>query len=288
MKQKTSVLAALFLASGLCCGAQEAHITLAGREVAMWKPGGPAAPEGYPLIVFSHGFTGCNTQSKFLMGALARAGYLVLAPNHQDAGCGTARRAGRRRPKPQEPFREAGRWSEQTYRDRRDDIEAVLDAVFSKNGFAGVRVDGSRIGLAGHSLGGYTVLGLAGGWASWKDPRIKAVLALSPHCSPFAAKGQLGQMKIPVMYQGGTRDLGETPLLRQAGGAYEQSAKPKFYVELRGAGHFAWSDVNRRYVSTIAATSRAFFDAYLKQDATRLESLIKERPFDVSQLRAAF
>jgi predicted dienelactone hydrolase len=132
------------------------------------------------------------------------------------------------------------------------------------------------------------VLGLAGGWASWKDPRVKAVLALSPHCSPFVAKGDLKKMNVPVMYQGGTRDFGESPVVRKAGGAYEQSSKPKFYVELDGAGHFAWTNLNHKYQTTIDAYSAAFFDAYLKGESTQLEKLIgKSRPADVNDLRAA-
>ena len=64
------------------------EISIAGRQVAMWKPAGPAPPDGYPVILFSHGFTGCGTQSVFLTDGLAQAGYFVLAPNHHDAGCG--------------------------------------------------------------------------------------------------------------------------------------------------------------------------------------------------------
>jgi hypothetical protein len=41
------------------------HITIAGRDVATWKPPGAAPSAGYPVIVFSHGFSGCNTQSGF-------------------------------------------------------------------------------------------------------------------------------------------------------------------------------------------------------------------------------
>src|SRR5471030_3184572 len=64
------------------------HLTIAGRDVAVWKPAGAAAVAGYPVVVFSHGYGGNNTQSTFLMEALAGAGYLVVAPNHQDARTG--------------------------------------------------------------------------------------------------------------------------------------------------------------------------------------------------------
>jgi predicted dienelactone hydrolase len=158
----------------------------------------------------------------------------------------------------------------------------------SHDNFAGLPVDRNRIGIAGHSLGGYTVLGLAGGWASWKDPRVKAVLALSPYCSPFLGRMRLKGISIPVMYQGGTRDFGITPTVKKAQGAYDQSRAPKYYVELDGAGHFAWTDLNRAYVSTIDAYSVAFFDAYLKNRKDGLVKLTRAgRPRDVSDLRAA-
>jgi dienelactone hydrolase len=54
------------------------------------------------MIVFSHGFGGCATQSRFLAAALADRGYWVFAPNHKDARRG--RRGGG--VKPDEPFRE--------------------------------------------------------------------------------------------------------------------------------------------------------------------------------------
>lgn len=268
------------------------HLTIANRDVAIWKPTSSAPKSGYPLILFSHGYTGCNTQSVFLMEALARAGYFVIAPNHHDATCGSAKQGwypGKMvANRPQQPFRDPQPWSDQTYRDRYNDIEAVLNEVVREKTFAGVPINGNAIGLAGHSLGGYTVLGLAGGWSSWKDPRIKAVLALSPHCSPFLDHGNLN-FDIPIMYQGGTRDLGETPLVRRTNGAYDRSSAPKYYIELDGAGHFAWTDLNRTYQQTINTYSIAFFDLYLKHldDPDPLHPLTN-RPFakQITDVRA--
>ena len=51
----------------------------------------------------------------------------------------------------------------------------------------------------------------------------------------------------PVMYQGGTRDIGITPFINKGNGAYPQSPAPKYYVEFDGAGHFAWTDLNPKY-----------------------------------------
>jgi len=277
-------LALLALPLGAASDAE--HIQISGRDVAIWKPAGPAPTEGYPVILFSHGFGGCNTQTTFLMDAFAHAGYLVLAPNHNDARCGSARRGMRGANRPEEPFRKPTEWSDVTYRDREADIKAVLDAVTAKS-FRGVPVDVNRIGIAGHSLGGYTALGLAGAWPSWKDPRIKAVLALSPFSSPYVQQGDLGQMNVPVMYQGGTRDFGVTPTVRKSQGAYDRSSAPKYYIEFEGAGHFAWTDLNRRYCDAIDAYSLAFFDAYLRGRSEALKTLIGSgRRKEVSYLRA--
>jgi len=224
-------LAVIFLVAVSCAHAATSgmHLNIAGRDVAVWKPAGDAPASGYPLIVFSHGFTGCNTQSVFLMEALARAGYLVVAPNHQDSRCGSAHGHGPLRP--EEPFRDDSKWSDATYRDRAEDIRIVLDAVLAGKSFQGVSIDAHRIGIAGHSLGGYTALGVAGAWPSWKDRRIRAVLALSPFCSPYVRNGDPGHMDVPMMYQGGTLDWGVTPTVRRLNGAYDASSAPKYYVE---------------------------------------------------------
>jgi predicted dienelactone hydrolase len=230
----------------------------------MWKPLGAAPSAGFPLVLFSHGYTGCNTQSVFLTEALARAGYFVVAPNHKDGLCGSAHESGYGFSKPEEPFAKQEKWDDGTYRDRLNDIKAVLDAVLAEKSFQGVAVDANRVGISGHSLGGYTVLGVAGAWPSWKDARIKAVLALSPYCTPYVKRGDLAHMNVPVMYQGGTLDVGITPEVRHPYGAYDLSSKPKYYIELTAAGHFAWTDLNSQYHSLIDEYSVAFFDRYLK------------------------
>ncbi len=282
------LLGPLLLTVPLLASCSVLHVNVAGRDVAVWKPAGPAPAAGFPVVIFSHGFTGCNTQSVFLMEALAKAGYLMVAPNHADAHCGSALRNGAGW-RPEEPFQRTGAWSEATYRDRRADIEAILDEVLSAKSFQGVPVDAGRVGIAGHSLGGYTALAMAGAWASWKDPRIKAVLALSPFNSPFVANGELGHMNVPVLYQGGTLDLGISPTVRRPNGAYDRSSAPKYYVEFRGAGHLAWTDLNPRFHGIINRYSVAFFNRYLKEGSggEGLAALFEsERPREISLLRS--
>src|SRR5690349_12252139 len=80
------LIAVALLTSGASVLAAEKWMTLGGLRVAVWSL--PAEADlAQPVIVFSHGFLGCATQSRFLMQAFADAGYKVFAPNHRDAMC---------------------------------------------------------------------------------------------------------------------------------------------------------------------------------------------------------
>ncbi len=247
--------------------------TIAGRDVAVWKPSGVGR---HPLIVFSHGFGGSNVQSKFLMKGLAEHGYLVVAPNHHDAnslamgGLGLLAE-----------FRHASRWTDATYRDRRDDIVAILKAMKLDPKWTR-SIDWDRMGLVGHSLGGYTALGLAGAWPSWKLSGVKAVLALSPDSAPFILRDSLKGLSVPVMYQGGTLDYGITPSIRKNSGAYDQTPSPAYYVEFFQGGHLAWTDLNPRFQSTIVLYSVALFDRYL---LNKPSAVLDQKQYDVTVLR---
>lgn len=254
-------------------------IRIAGLEVAVWRPPQPQRGR-VPLVIFSHGFHGDATQSTFLTKALAAHGYLVLAPNHKDALRDSSEdRASWR---PEVAFTRPDQWTDATYRDRADDILAILKALHADRQWSAA-IDWSRVALAGHSLGGYTALGLAGAWPSWKTPEVKAVLALSPYCEPYVRNKSLEKLKVPVMYQGGTRDIGITPFVKRSGGAYEQTPGPAYFVDLEGAGHFAWTDLRTNWQANIVAYSVAFLDRHLRGDRTANPA---EKRDGVADLRA--
>jgi pimeloyl-ACP methyl ester carboxylesterase len=248
-------------------------VTLAGRDVSIWAPTtiGPA-----PLVLFSHGFQGCPTQVTFLTQALADSGFVVVAPKHADAACGNEEKV-----EPEESFRDAASWSDATYRDRRDDMVAVLDALRGDASWRG-RINFDQVGLMGHSLGGYTVLGIAGGWPSWRLSGVGAILALSPVCQPLAQNGSLGSLSAPVMFQGGTRDLGITPSVKRPGGCYDKASAPAEFIEFEGAGHFAWTDRPSPASENIAFYAKAFFDSKLRGQS--VAGLTEKKP-GVSDLR---
>jgi predicted dienelactone hydrolase len=283
---------------------------LADRIVAVWYPtAAKPAPYPYtgsfsglvavdavpsracgqpvPLVVFSHGNTGCGIQSIAFTEELARHGYVVAAPDHADAMlCHTAQPTVPVPRTRQPDFDKLDTWNETSFADRRADVEATIDALLAHGDFHDI-IDAENIGAAGHSLGGYTVVGLVGGWAGWLDRRIRAVLGLSPYVMPFQVQGTLGNVRVPLMYQGGTLDVGITPFLAGPNGAYRHANPPAFFLVLRDAGHFAWVNCGNAHTTASCLATRdsfrliddygiAFFDSYLKH--RRAPLLTRKRP----------
>ena len=98
-----------------------------------------------PLIVLSHGTGGSADQLAWLGTVLARAGFIVAAVNHPGNNATESYTA--------EGF---ALWWE-----RATDISEVIDGMLADEVF-GPHIDQHRIGAAGFSLGGYTVMELAG------------------------------------------------------------------------------------------------------------------------------
>lgn len=279
IKHKTVAFVLLFCLATTNAWADEQSVKLADMDVTVWSQSFSASVKR-PIIIFSHGFHGCATQSRFLMEAFAGAGYLVFAPNHRDATCGGGKAKSSDRP--EVPFGKIGVWNQDSFRDRADDIGNLIAAIKTDERFRDL-IDWEHFGLAGYSLGGYTVLGLGGAWPSWKLPGIKAILAVSPFAQPFVQHKTLTDLSAPVMYQGGTLDFGITPWLQKSQGAYDQSTQSKYYVEFRNAGHSAWTDLARGNRDSIIVYSLAFMNHYVKGEPA--EPVLTQTLSDVSALR---
>jgi predicted dienelactone hydrolase len=98
-----------------------------------------------PLILLSHGSGGSAVQMAWLGTALAQAGFIAVAVDHPGNNANATLTA--------EGF---ALWWE-----RATDLSQVLDGMLADPEFGG-RIDPDKIGAAGFSLGGYTVLELAG------------------------------------------------------------------------------------------------------------------------------
>ena len=125
-----------------------------GQEIFQAAPAAPNAkmapsPGKFPLIMLSHGTGGTAQTLAWLATALASHGYIVAAANHPGNNA-------------MAPYTVQGFslwWL------RAKDISTLLDDILVDDEF-GPRIDRKRIGAAGFSLGGYTVIELAGGITS--------------------------------------------------------------------------------------------------------------------------
>ena len=129
-----------------------------------------ARPGRHALVVFSHGYGGHRRQSTFLCTHLASHGYVVAAVDHTGntmlevvQGVMTLRSGGTL-PHPDTVLREFVAL-------RPADVSYAIDQVLAMDGL----VDPDRIGMAGHSFGGWTTL-----TTTARDRRIRAAVPLAP------------------------------------------------------------------------------------------------------------
>jgi predicted dienelactone hydrolase len=106
--------------------------------------------EKFPLILLSHGIGGSSAMMAWLGAALASRGYIAAAVNHPGNNA-------------LEDYTIPGAvfWGQRAH-----DLSALLDLLLADSTF-GRRIDPKRVGAAGFSLGGLTVIELAGGIAEF-------------------------------------------------------------------------------------------------------------------------
>lgn len=121
----------------------------------------------FPLIVLSHGTGGSALMMDWLGARLAAEGFIAAAVNHPGNNA-------------LEPYTPQGflLWWE-----RAKDLSTVLDALLSDRTF-GARIDSRRIGAAGFSLGGFTMMEIAGGIS---DPQLYSDFCNSPRADGMCA-----------------------------------------------------------------------------------------------------
>ena len=129
-----------------------------------------AQAETYPLIIFSHSSGGNRQQSTFLCTHLSSHGYLVAALDHSEI---IAPELARR---PDETDEQKTARIEAWVANRVPDIRFILDHLLNDAAWdSEAKIDPTRIGIVGHSFGGWTVLA-----ATEVDQRIRSVVALAP------------------------------------------------------------------------------------------------------------
>jgi len=166
--------AAAHAGADLADATRDAYTLIPGFPVLRQDAVRGAAPEPgrRPLVVFSHGYGGHRRQSTFLCTHLASHGYVVAALDHAGntvldvAHAVLAARTGG-------PRTDATAVLREFIVARPEDVRFTIDELLA--GDLGALVDAGRIGMTGHSFGGWTTLTVTA-----RDRRIRAALPLAP------------------------------------------------------------------------------------------------------------
>ncbi|HEY0319564.1 MAG TPA: dienelactone hydrolase family protein [Pyrinomonadaceae bacterium] len=191
----------------------------------------------YPLIIFSHPSGGHRRTATFLCTHLSSHGYRVAALDHSEVVAAELAR------KDSETDEQRAARVEAVIANRVPDIRFLLNHLLTGAAWdSQVKLDATRIGIVGHSLGGWTALA-----ATEVEPRIRAVVALAPggnsNPKPGIIRAKLTfswGRDVPTLYLVGENDV-SLPLA----GMYEifdRTPATKQMVILRRADHMHFMD----------------------------------------------
>jgi predicted dienelactone hydrolase len=226
----------------------------------------PADPSGgpYPLVAFSHGYASTRDQSVFFTEHLASHGYVVVAPDHYGNTF----------------YGLDETLSADAFIDRPLDISFVIDRVLEASAtqqppVAGL-VDPSRIGMAGHSFGGYTTLlicgaevdldqvraACAGGsdsdceavryaeslygagvtWLDLSDGRVSACASMAPGIYDYFLDEGLEPVFAPMAVLGAMQD-NTMPYDSETLPIYHAMPAPKYLFSLEHRDHYSFTSI---------------------------------------------
>jgi predicted dienelactone hydrolase len=231
-------------------------------------------PDGdgpFPLVVFAHGFGATLEVYEPLLREWAAAGFVVAAPRFPLTYADTP-----------------GGINGGDVENQPGDMSFVIDRLLaeskrSSGDLAGV-VDPAAIGVAGHSNGGITTLGLIGN-SCCRDPRIKAAAVLDGVDSPYSSGTYDLTDLPPTLWVHGTKDaaIGYDEAVRM----FNEAEGPKALLSLKGADHGGWLAADSPHFDRSVRTTVDFLRAYLEHDASARGRLVDASRGDDPALRFA-
>jgi predicted dienelactone hydrolase len=225
-------------------------------EVGIWaldaRPEAPVANGRFPLILLSHDYGGTRFSHNDSAIYLARRGFVVMALTHPGDD-------------PRDP---GGWWTDRALIGREYDLRAALDGILADLEL-GPHINADRIDVAGHGLGGYSALVLAGakpdfarlarycrdpsaadatctaetgppairpGLGLFQDPRIKAAFLMAPGPGYLFDRDGLKAVTIPIHIDEPTDDRA-MKAAHNAERIRDLLPSPPEYVRLKDVGH---------------------------------------------------
>ena len=224
----------------------------------IWFPNVEVEKEKFPIVILSHGSGGEYSNHTWLIDSLIENGFIVAALNH-----------------PMNTTRDNTDEGVISVWHRPRDISVLLDYLLNDSNWVNV-IDENRIGAAGFSSGGYTVLALAGAIydpelmsaycasqergkdcelatdssnvdfrdssASYKDERIKSVFSMAPAVGPAITKESLAEIELPVFIIASKDDELVSP--NYGAIRYAENIPLSDLVLLPSGGHFIFLECN--------------------------------------------
>lgn len=270
-----------------------------GRQVPAMQRGGeaPLLPQAcadddpqcgdakrWPLLVYSHGLSGSPLSRSYLetMSAFASHGYIVAAPFHGDPRFSRVRLEDLR--DVDYFFRNFAEIVEmQAIRPLA--VQGLIDHLLGSPSWA-AHIDAERIGGFGASMGGQTMLLLAGAELSYNlerdrrqvtnEPRLRAIVTYVPYSGahdllPAFGSDQRGARGIRTPYLGITGSEDDTAPAEMTERAIERLTGPRYLIEVKRMGHGSGPEV----LPEAYAWYLTFFDAHLHGDRAALSRLYR-------------
>ena len=224
----------------------------------VWFPNVEVEKEKFPIVILSHGSGVEYSNHTWLIDSLIENGFIVAALNH-----------------PMNTTRDNTDEGVISIWHRPRDISVLLDYLLNDSNWVNV-IDENRIGAAGFSSGGYTVLALAGAIydpelmsaycasqergkdcelatdssnvdfrdssASYKDERIKSVFSMAPAVGSAITKESLTEIELPVFIIASKDDELVSP--NYGAIRYAENIPLSDLVLLPSGGHFIFLECN--------------------------------------------
>ncbi len=203
--------------------------------------------------MFSHGFTGSRRQSASYTTHLASHGYVVVSPDYplSSGGAPGGPRLG-------DVVNQPG------------DVGFLIDSFLASSQQSGdpleEAIDPEAIGLTGHSLGGLTTI--LATYGPLADNRVDAAVPLAaPAC--LVGASAFADSATPLLVIGGSQDrVVPWPSVRQA---YDSASAPRFLVEILGANHLRFADLD--FEDPPAGTVESLAGANFLDDVARVAAV---------------
>jgi len=174
----------------------------------------------FPVVLFSHGFSGFRLQSSYLTSHLASHGMVVVAPDHpsRDLLNVLGGSASGDRPESVDELLQS--------------LDLILAEATTKGSPFEGHIDADHVAALGHSAGGGTALGAA------LDDRVDGYVAMA---SGGPADGA-DYPDRPSFFLAGAID-GVVPPAERTLPAYEAAPAPSRYLEIASVGHNGFDDL---------------------------------------------